>query len=381
MPVNTLIYFALVAILLYLAESYFGKVNFLTFVTVLFTMPLATYMVSTFTFPIRLWLTSVCGYIFRVAGVPVEVAGNTFIYEGTDFTVDSACMGLNMLISSFIIGVMLFGFYQKKSGKEMPVWAVLAYLLLILALNIFSNLVRMMLLLIFQVFPDSMMHDTIGIICLLVQVVLPAWLVCRFWVYRSRSNLMQSVVQNPVQTRLYFDRNITTSFQRRYLVQLFCCVLLWVVALRVAEKKSENIIAASPAIFAEYTAIPHSKGVLQLENDVSLVYIKRIRWFCDTEHNPMICWSGSGYRISQVSETVLDGLTIYTGILQRDADRLYTAWWYSNGLTMTNSQFRWRWDMLTGAPAYSLLNVTTDNHEALKSEIVKICEGGTSFAR
>ena len=364
-PVSTLVYFALVAILLYLIESHFGRVNFLTIVTVILTMPLATYIVNTFSFPIRLWLTSLCGNIFQMAGIPVEVAGNKFLYEGTDFTVDPACMGLNMLVSSFIIGILLFGFYQKKCGGEMPVWSVFAYLLLILVLNIFSNLVRIMLLVIFQVFPDTMMHEAIGIICLLVQVVLPAWLACRFLIKPLSTKAerpMRSTKSNSGHT---FLTNTTI---------LACCALLWVVALRVAEKKSEDAQSAPPATFGEYTATPHSKGILKLENDASLVYIKKIRWFCDTEHNPMICWNGGGYRMSHVQETILDELTIYTGILQKDDDTLYTAWWYSNGITATNSQLKWRWDMFTGAPAYSLLNVTVDSHEKMKHEIAKIIE-------
>jgi exosortase N len=263
----------------------------------------------------------------------------------------------------------------------MPVWTVFAYLLLILGLNIFSNLVRMMLLVIFQVFPETLMHDVIGIICLLVQVVLPAWVVCRFLVFRLSHKNADDADDTDLRIYGFFHvsyyqpckiRENLRYPRSKYLVQLACCALLWVAALQVAEKKSEDAMAAPSVTFQGHTATPYSKGILKLENDISLVYIKKIRWFCDTEHNPMICWSGGGYRISQVQETVFDGMTIYTGILQKDDDTLYTAWWYSNGHTTTNSQIRWRWDMLTGAPAYSLFNVTADSHEKMKSEIVKI---------
>jgi exosortase N len=381
-PVSTLVYFALVAILLYLIESHFGKVNLLTIVVVILTMPLAAYLVNTFSFPIRLRLASVCGDIYHAAGIPVEVAGNTFIYEGADFTVDPACMGLNMLISSLIIGILLFGFYQKKCNREMPIWTILAYLTLILTLNIFSNLVRMILLVIFQIFPGTVMHDAIGIICLLVQVVLPAWLVCRFLIKPVSLERIPQYL-NPQQnfqsgtSFLETLNNSTVSTIKgacRCFTQLACCVLLWVVALQVMEKKSENIIPSPSSTMHEYTITAHSKGIIRLESDTSLVYIKQIRWFCDTEHNPMTCWSGSGYRISQVQETISDGMTIYTGVLQRGEDTLYTAWWYSNGLSATNSQLRWRWDMLTGAPAYSLLNVTAASQKVLEGEITKMLD-------
>ncbi len=378
-PVNTLVYFALVAILLFLVENRYGRVNLLTIAVVILTMPLATYMVNTFSFPVRLWLTSVCGSIFRIAGIPVEVAGNTFTFEGNDFTVDPACMGLNMLITSFIIGLLLFGYYQKRCGREMPVWTVLAYLGIVLLLNIFSNLVRMMLLVLFQVFPGTVMHDTIGIICLLVQVVIPSWIVCRFLIkpISPMSSLPGKEDVQPNNAQIYVPAP-TTVFRRNGLwkgfTQLVCCILLWIAALQVVEKKSDNAAPASVATVTGYVATPHSKGIVKLENNASLVYIKQIRWFCDTEHNPMTCWSGSGYKMSQVQETVLGALTMYTGILQKDEDTLYTAWWYGNGTSATNSQLQWRWDMFTGAPAYSLINVTTANRELLDEEITKVAD-------
>jgi exosortase/archaeosortase family protein len=386
-PVNTLVYFALVAVLLYLAECHCGRINFLTLAVVILTMPLATYLVNTFSFPIRLWLASVCGRIFQAGGMPVEVAGNTFMYGGAEFTVDPACMGLNMLVTSFITGILLFGYYQKKCNREMPAWSVPAYLAFILVLNIFSNLVRMMLLVIFRVYPDTAMHDAVGIICMLAQVVLPAWLVCRFLIRPaspgrlSRGLCPQQKFQcgtNFGGTR--FNPSVPTmKGAYRWFIQPACCVLLWVAALQVAEKKSENTIPAFSA-FEGYKTTAHSRGIIKLESDTSLVYVKQIRWFCDTEHNPMTCWSGSGYQISQVQETVTaGGMTIYAGILQRGDDVLYTAWWYSNGPAATISQLRWRWDMLTGAPPYSLLNVTTADREALERETAKIARSFPAY--
>ncbi len=360
-PVNTLVYLSLIAIVLFLVESRFGKINFLTIIVAIFTVPLSNYLVNTFSFPIRLWLTSICGNIFQTMGIPVITSGNTFSYAGNDFTVDPACMGLNMMVSSLLIGILIFGFYQKKYQKEMPVGIVLAYLTIVLLLNIFSNLVRMVILVLFQIFPDTIMHDMIGILCFLIQVILPAWGISWFMISKLKGNHNSKKVMSEHQ------RNPSL----RLMIQIGCCAFLWITAFYVIAQKENDAIPALAEDISGYTVTSHSQGVAKLENSVSLIYVKQIRWFCDTEHNPMMCWTGSGYKMSQVKEDVLDGLTIYSGILQNEDDILYTAWWYSNGISSTNSQLHWRWDLFTGAPAYSLLNVTTADQNTLKTEVSK----------
>lgn len=369
-PVSTLVYFSLTATLLYAIENRFGRVNFLAIMTVILTMPLSTYLVNTFSFPIRLPLTAVCGSIFRVANIPVETAGNTFTFAGSDFTVDPACMGLNMLVSSFLIGILLIGFYQKKHKREFSVWRVISYLFIILILSIFSNLVRIMTLVLFRVFPDTLMHDVIGMFCFLVQVVLPSWLIIR------GKPLSHPVLPKETDNSTVYAPDHSNRFPvwRKALIHAVCCGLLWIVALQVEEKKERSETAAITMDIQGYTVSPHPQGVVKMENEAVLVYIKQIRWFCDTEHNPMNCWSGSGYSLSRVRETTVHGIDMYTAVLQKDDDTLYTAWWYDNGLIATSAQLRWRKDMLFGAPAYSLLNVTTADEESLDIEAAKIAE-------
>ncbi len=104
-------------------------------------------------------------------------------------------------------------------------------------------------------------------------------------------------------------------------------------------------------------------GVVQYSSDSLLIYVKPIRGFFSSEHTPLICWEGSGYRFSESGEQILaDGRRIYTGILKNDAgETLQTSWWYTNGTTETVSQLRWRWLDLTGAEPFFLVNFTRNN--------------------
>jgi hypothetical protein len=43
-----------------------------------------------------------------------------------------------------------------------------------------------------------------------------------------------------------------------------------------------------------------AQGIVKLDKPGSLIYVKYIRGFYDTEHNPMICWTGGGYQFKNV---------------------------------------------------------------------------------
>ena len=366
-PVSTFVYFSLLSILLFAMEFRFGRVNFAAIMVVLLSMPITTYLANTFSFPIRLRLTSICETIFHAIGIPVEAVGNTFSYEGNDFTVDPACMGLNMLIASLLIGLLLFGFYQKKYQRKVPNLILIAYLMIVFLLNVLSNLIRIVVLVLFRVYPETLAHDLVGIFCFLVQIVFPAWIICwsliKVFPFSKEEETVTRVQKQALFSNQYFS----------IVIHGVCCGLLWVSALYVSNKSENNTMTSIPDI-PGYTVAPFSKEVLKLENDFSLVYVKQIRWFCDTEHNPMICWQGSGYSLSHVQEAVLNGQSVYTAILQKGEDVLYTTWWYSNGKTSTLSQLHWRKDMLLGAPPYSLLNVTTAEESLLEVEAARIAE-------
>jgi exosortase N len=123
---------------------------------------------------------------------------------------------------------------------------------------------------------------------------------------------------------------------------------------------------------ADFLVTPYAPGILKLQNKQALVYIKYIRGFYDTDHNPMICWKGSGYVFEQIQKEKISNQEIYTGMLINGDEKLYSAWWYGNGLSSTVSQFKWRWDMLRGAEGYAVVNVTCASQEELDKQVKKV---------
>ena len=133
----------------------------------------------------------------------------------------------------------------------------------------------------------------------------------------------------------------------------------------------DHHVQAAPAL-NNYKVSRVNAGVLKLENERSLVYIKPISGFYSTDHNPMICWSGSGYVFEQVREREVNGLKLYSAVLTNGAAQLYTAWWYDNGTNRTIAQLQWRWDVLRGANDYAVVNVTVASEAELETAIVDI---------
>ena len=363
LPVKTFLYGALGCALFYGIESFYGRLNQWVLWVFALMSPIFEYAVNVFGFPIRLQLTSLAARLLTMSGTVTHTEGNILYCNGHEFSVDPACMGLNMMVTSLLTGLLLLAFYQEKYRRRLPVGWVFCLLAALVLLNIAANLFRIVGLAAFNILPQNPMHSIIGIACLLVYVMMPAFFLCRWLVRRFGRNAVPAAAPE----RLALSR-----------VRLLCNVVAGICMLSAAgislwhDNMQKQVVAMSPGAVRGYTTTRLPQNVFKLENGRSLVYIKPIAAFYYTDHTPMICWQGSGYDFLKIQEELVNGTKIYTGILQQAGEKLYTAWWYDNGTSRTLSQANWRWDMLRGARNYSLVNVTSASREQLLTEVQKI---------
>ena len=359
-PVKTLLFLSFGFAILFLYESYFGTVGFLSVCTLVFMAPAFEYAANVFSFPIRLQLTSWAGYLFTWANVNATVKGNMIVYNGNEFSVDPACMGLSMLITSLLLGSILVGYYQKKYGRILNPPLLLLCYGSILVLNVISNLLRIIILVHFHILPGDAMHDLVGLICLLVYVLLPMVFLCRKGVEAwGKATVPSKYVQN--RTKGFFVSN------------LFLLLAVGSIAYRVAHTETYKAFDKVPETVVDYKARVFAPGIVKLENNRALAYVKFVRGFYDTDHNPTICWKGSGYNFEQVQTTFRNGYSIYTALLVKGNEKLYTAWWYSNGRQQhTSDPIAWRWHMLQKKETYALVNVTAASQNDLHKEVERI---------
>lgn len=360
LPVKTLLYASVVLALCFLTDNVLGRINLLPVMAMVLMAPVCDYITNVFTFPIRLQLTAWAGTLLQLSGLAANVEGNTIFFEGNEFAVDAACMGLNMMITSMLCGIMILGFYQKKKNLHLSFFKVSLLMGIIAGLNIIANLFRMILLVILVILPEDPMHGFTGIICLAVYVILPlVWLIP--WMVKHLGRPKKETA--PVYT--------VNSLQ---MIMAHVCLAgcVGMVAWKTMLPGVNQVVPANLPPVAGFKVTAMENNVVKVENDTALIYVKTIPGFYYSDHHPTICWRGSGFEFKHIREEMIAGKRISTSILQKGTQRLYTAWWYDNGSRQTGSQLDWRWDALRSGKRYAIVNVSTQDRKMLEKEVARL---------
>ena len=363
LPVNTILYFSFLFALLFVIESFYGKTTILLPVILVFLSPVFQYFINVFSFPIRLQLTAWAGRIMNSIGMDNVVQGNLILHKGNEFSVDPACMGLNMLQLSFIVGVVFMAHFRQRGGKNFPGLVIALVFAMVLLLNVIANLFRMICIIQFTILPGTILHDITGLIFFLAYIILPLYF------------LVKKLAPG-IKTRKKTDRYRTVRSipaKKIWAVNLLLLILLSISSfknIKLKDSPVENWGTISNVNGYTVQCLPQQ--VLKLEKKGSLVYIKKIPAFYNADHTPYICWRGSGYSFQHIEKQFIGTRMVYAGKLKKDKDELFTAWWYQNREKSTVNQFTWRWDMLMGKGNYFVMNVTTSTREDLVREVSTI---------
>jgi len=363
LPAKTVLYTSLVLALFFLVESFYGRINPLLCGIVVLMSPLFDYAMNVFSFPIRLQVTAWAGKLLSFTGTNTRVEGNMIYSNGHEFSVDAACMGLHMLVTALLCGIMLIILHQQRYRQVLKKKYVIAILAIIFGLNILTNLCRIVCLVQFAILPDTPLHDIIGIVCLAVYVILPAQLLSKWAVKR-----LGQPVPPKAETSVTVARKSTWAYHLALLL-----IIAGVAGVPYLRTPVTNKQPHQPVV-PGYTLRQLPGGIAQLENAHSLVYLKQIPGFYYPDHHPMICWKGSGYAFVKVQEQNMGGMLMYTAVLQQENEQLYTAWWYDNGYHATINQLDWRWDAFCSRHNYSLVNITAASRKQLEASIATVLQ-------
>jgi exosortase N len=362
LPVKTLLYFSIAFACFFVTDNFLGKINLLPVGVVCLMSPVFQFAANVFSVPVRFQLTKWAGAIMNWAQGDITVKGNMIISNNNEFSVDPACMGLNMMVTSLLLQLIIIAMYQRKYKLQLAGWQVAGLLTVSFVLNIVSNLFRIICLVWFNILPDAPLHDIAGIFCMLLYVILPmVWLTQLVINYKGRPTTTTTDNATPVLWN-------SVLFIHLALYLIICWAAYKIVI------KDRSVAEPTSAVVAidGYRAERVTAEIVKLENSQSLVYIKYIPGFFSADHHPMICWKGSGYVFTKVQLEVIGGQQVYTALLQNGKEQLYTGWWYDNGSDRTVEQISWRRKMLAGGRAFSVVNVTTGNKQQLLNEIESI---------
>lgn len=355
-PVKTLMYFSLGFALFYLFEGLQYRLGFPAVVSLFLITPVSEYAANVFSFPIRLKLSSWVANILSGFSTGSHADGNIIVHSGREFSVDPECMGLNMLVASLLVGLMAIGYYQQKMKKQLSPLHVSALLLTVALLNVLSNLTRMITLVIFSISPGDIMHEITGLLCLLLYVFLPVAALSKFTMGR-----FGKPVPKP-------EKNISgrVHWTKQFLVLTAVAGAAVYIYQADSYQRFENL---NQKKISGYKLSVTQPGIVKLEDSRALLYVKFVRGFYDSDHNPTICWKGSGYDFTNVQQREFAGLVLNSAILKKGKDELYTAWWYSNGKDHTVNPFSWRYNAVKTGTSYAVVNVTAATEKDLEKAL------------
>ena len=365
-PARTFHFLALVFAAGFVVEQMKGKLNEAPILTAFLLTAVVKTMSIVLGFAIRLELSKNAAAALRFLGMDAVAEGNLIRYRETYFSVDPACMGLQMVEVSFFFCFLLMGLLERRTGNFLSWPMLLATVGIVGALNLIFNQLRILMLVIFHILPENPMHDLVGLAGLALYVFVPTWIWLR-WVYKHGK---------PTQRTLFQIKNSRLR-PLQTLTQIgLSAAVCWLVILENAGSQwhVNDVAAIHPqGIPAGCTGEILADGVVKYLPDSLLIYVKPIRGFYSTEHTPLICWQGSGYQFGKVWEQTIGNKTCYAGILEKNGSPpLYTAWWFDNGRDQTISQTRWRWLDVRGAPGFCLVNVTADSPQMLEKQLMKM---------
>jgi exosortase N len=315
--------------------------------------PLLTYLSAVFGFAIRLQLSAWAGTLLRTAGFAVTTEGNLLILNQQVMSVDPACMGVQMMGFTLLVGVFWLIAAEKRHRRSLPLAWVLACGGVAFGLVLASNLARIVVLVGFGIGPNHALHVPVGLACVLVY----AWLPLACLANRLTLRFGVAALLKPIRS----------SRSYRFFAhwdKLALAALLLLVFTHSTKR------TYAPQFRAGYVQVRTSFGFTQYSRPGVLVYLKPLPDWYSAEHSPAICWRGQGYTLRHIREGSLAGQPVYLAELQKGNHRLHTAWWFSNGHHRSIGQLDVRSRMLAGEPGFALINVTTTDAGKLR-ELVK----------
>lgn len=349
-------FFVLTAVsfsIFWLMEEFVGKLNKLAPLVIIIITPLSEYFFSVFGFPIRLKLTEIAAKMLQGANMNIEWQGNQIALENDIFSVDPECMGLSMVITSFLMALFMISSLEQKFKKQLSLFAGFLYLLLTSLVIITTNLIRIVMLILFRSAPDSFSHQFIGMMCLLLVTALPLFVVAYFLVKQSKDKAEREAIEKKPTKKLYF-------FYSLLIVGLLFSQFQTKDYIDIPQDKVANGIQIKG-----YEKEVLKNNIVKLYNEEAIIYIKPSKGIFRSNHNPKVCWKGSGYVFKKEKPEEIGNQSIYRAELHLDDEVMYTAWWYDNGNMKTNSQLDWRWESIQGQGNFRMINVTCNSEEEL----------------
>jgi len=342
-------------------EIFKGKTSWLQLLMLGLLSPVVGAWMMAFSFPLRIWLSESVGKLLIRAGMEVMVQGNRFWVGGQWFEVEAACLGVSTLTLALICVPVLLGLGERKREQPFPLWEVGLWTLLAGILGVGANFGRTLWLVLLGFPAETLGHELVGLLAIGTTVLLPMMVLVKL-----RVGIEQGEKVEP-------ETSVSGPVNRPYWIPLVLAVILGATSLWASIKpEPEAPVYLQELQIEGMTKFMVQKEVARFKGEESLIYVKAPTAPWRADHNPQVCWRGSGYKFSGVEQVVVAEASYMQAKLIREGDTLFTAWWYDSGQTQTSSTWEWRKRAFAGEEAFYLWNVTAPSSQELTDQVVEV---------
>lgn len=279
------------------------KFSFIAFICILLFSSLFSTFFEYLTTEIK---QSLCYYVYLTLKnfMPInKIEGVNFYINNAKITIDTACMGLSMFKTGLLSGALLLTLEEKKHQKYFTIIQILLFCCVLVVLNIISNYFRIITLVLFNCTEENALHHTIGILCFIFYQIIPMLFLIRFF--------------KPKKEEIKITRNIYPVF-----FILVSTLIVFATSFEIKKEQHYNLLENLNPEYKNQKGIWVNKEVFKIVTPDKLIYIKT------SNHNPLVCWTGAGYKIIESKEVKKGNEKIWQVKIEKDQILYYSYWWY-----------------------------------------------------
>ncbi|WP_428232048.1 exosortase N [Flavobacterium sp.] len=237
--------------------------------------------------------------------IPItKIEGVNFYIHHAKITIDTACMGLSMFKTGLLVGAFLLTLEERKQHKFFNVKQIFLFCFVMILLNIVSNYFRIITLIVFNCTEENTLHHTIGLLCFAFYQIIPMlFLICFF-----KPNLDETSNQTSNKFSLF---TILIAFS-----------IVLITSLEIKKELKHDLLENLNPSYNIKKGIWINNEVFKMVTPKKLIYIKT------PSHNPLICWTGNGYKIIESKVIREDNEEICFVRMEKNNIEYYSYWWY-----------------------------------------------------
>jgi exosortase N len=233
-----------------------------------------------------------------------KIEGVNFYINNAKVTIDTACMGLSMFKTGLLTGAFLLTLEEQKQQKFFSVKQIFLFCCLIIGLNVISNYFRIITLILFDCTQENALHHTIGLLCFVFYQIIPMLFFIRFFKPKNQETTRAN------STPFIFIPILTGS------------LIVLVTSLEIKKELQHNLLENLNPAYNINKGTWVNAEVFKIVTPEKLVYIKT------PSHNPLVCWTGTGYKIIESKIIYSDHEKIWQVRMEKNNIEYFSYWWY-----------------------------------------------------